>query len=198
MTKHIFTTGNVTTTVLDLTEGLGERTPEDILRLTKDGTIKEYSELLPDGRTITYSLEVEEEVLEEEEEIEINSTRTVGTRKAETGEILTSILEGEEIKVSKSLSRTVSREEGVTSREVIQSQEMEGGASFSLEWSGPGERLEERTGGMIEERLGERTGGMIEEKPEEKPEESEQLESQDRNRSPNTFLSDQGVLVTEL
>ena len=42
MTKHIFTRGNVTTTVLDLTEGLGGRTPEEILKLTEDGTIKEY------------------------------------------------------------------------------------------------------------------------------------------------------------
>ena len=42
MTKHIFTKGNVTTTVLDLTEGLGGRTPEEILRLTQDGTIREY------------------------------------------------------------------------------------------------------------------------------------------------------------
>ena len=42
MTKHIFTQGNVTTTVLDLTEGLGGRTPEEILKLTQDGTIREY------------------------------------------------------------------------------------------------------------------------------------------------------------
>ena len=42
MTKHIFTNGNVTTTVLDLTEGLGGRTPEEILKLTQDGTIREY------------------------------------------------------------------------------------------------------------------------------------------------------------
>ena len=99
MTKHIFTTGNVTTTVVDLTEGLGDRTPEEILRLTQDGTIKEYSEQLPDGRTITYSLEVEEEILEEEQEIEINSSRLVGIKTADTGETVRSVLEGEEITI---------------------------------------------------------------------------------------------------
>ena len=49
MTKHIFTNGNVTTTVLDLTEGLGGRTPEEILKLTKDGTIKEYRYVVHKG-----------------------------------------------------------------------------------------------------------------------------------------------------
>ena len=122
---------------------------------------------MPDGRTITYSLEVEEEILEEEEEIEINSSRTVGTKTADTGQTLTSILEGEEITVNKSLSRTVSREEGVTSREVVLSQEREEGASFSLEWSG---RDSER---------------------ESEPRTSEKEET-------NTFLSEQGVLITEL
>ena len=58
------------TTVVDLTSGLGGRTTEEILALTKDGAVKEYSEILPDGRTITYSLEVEEELFEEEEDIE--------------------------------------------------------------------------------------------------------------------------------
>ena len=172
MTKHIFTTGNVTTTVVDLTEGLGDRTPEEILRLTQDGTIKEYSEQLPDGRTITYSLEVEEEILEEEQEIEINSSRLVGIKTADTGETVRSVLEGEEITVNKCLSRTVSREEGVTSREVILSQEKEGGASFSVEWSS-----------------GDKTQL-----------DSEQLLSEEKTegKSANTFLSDQGVPVTEL
>ena len=122
---------------------------------------------MPDGRTITYSLEVEEEILEEEEEIEINSSRTVGTKTADTGQTLTSILEGEEITVNKSLSRTVSREEGVTSREVVLSQEREGGASFSLEWSG-----------------------------QDSERESEQRTSE--KDQTNTFLSEQGVLITEL
>ena len=178
MTKHIFTTGNVTTTLVDLTEGLGPRTPEEIMRLTKDGTIKEYSEVLPDGRIITYSLEVEEEILEEEEEIEINSSRTVGIATAGSGETMTSILEGEEIRVSKCLSRTVSREEGVTSKEVIHSQETEGGASFSVEWTLPAEKSQVSS----EESLSEES--LSEEKNE--------------NKETNTFLSDQGVLVTEL
>ena len=177
MTKHIFTTGNVTTTVVDLTEGLGDRTPEEILRLTQDGTIKEYSEQLPDGRTITYSLEVEEEILEEEQEIEINSSRLVGIKTADTGETVRSVLEGEEITVNKCLSRTVSREEGVTSREVILSQEKEGGASFSVEWSSGAPGLLDKTQPDSEQLLSE-----------------ENTES----KSANTFLSDQGVPVTEL
>ena len=71
-----------------------------------------------------------------------------------------------------SLSRTVSREEGVTSREVILSQEKEGGASFSVEWSS-----------------GDKTQL-----------DSEQLLSEEKteSKSANTFLSDQGVPVTEL
>lgn len=101
MTKHVFTKGNVTTTILDLTEGIGQRSPEEIFKLTSGGEIKEFSEQLPDGRIITYSLEVEEEILEEEEEIEINSSRKIGTCTAETPEgvidTLTSVIEGEEI-----------------------------------------------------------------------------------------------------
>ena len=130
-----------------------------------------FSEILPDGRTITYSLEVEEEILEEEEEIEINSSRTVGTKTADTGQTLTSILEGEEITVNKSLSRTVSREDGeVTRREIVQSQEREGGASFSLEWSGRDSEREEKL----------------------------ESENQRTSEETNTFLSEQGVLITEL
>ena len=126
---------------------------------------------MPDGRTITYSLEVEEEILEEEEEIEINSSRTVGTKTADTGQTLTSILEGEEITVNKSLSRTVSREDGeVTRREIVQSQEREGGASFSLEWSGRDSEREEKL----------------------------ESENQRTSEETNTFLSEQGVLITEL
>ena len=79
MTKHVFTRGNVTTTVVDLTEGIGQRSAEEILKLTSEGEIREFSERLPDGRIITYSLEIEEEILEEEEEIEINSSRKIGT-----------------------------------------------------------------------------------------------------------------------
>ena len=41
MTKHIFTKGNVTTTLLDLTEGIGQRSPEEILSLTQNGTLSQ-------------------------------------------------------------------------------------------------------------------------------------------------------------
>ena len=137
--KHTFTKGNVTTTIVDLTEGIGQRTPAEILRLTQDGAIREYSETLPDGRIITYSLEVEEEILEEEEEIEINTTRKIGTCTAEHPEglvdTLTSVVEGEEITVNKTFSRTISRDELGTCTEVIQSSEKEGGSSVSMEWS---------------------------------------------------------------
>ena len=47
--------------------------------MTREGAIREYSETFPDGRINTYSVEVEEEVLEEEQDIEIASSRTVAT-----------------------------------------------------------------------------------------------------------------------
>lgn len=148
MTKHIFTNGNVTTTLLDLTEGIGQRSPEEILSLTQNGAIKEFSERLPDGRIITYSLEIEEETLEEEEEIEINSSRRVGTCTAENSgglvDTVTRVVEGEEIIVNKTFSRTLSTEEG-TNREVLTTTETEGGASVSVDWS-RGTREEADTG----------------------------------------------------
>jgi len=137
MTKHIFTKGNVTTTLVDLTEGIGNRTPAEILILTDDGAVREYSEKLPDGRVITYSLEIEEEVLEEEEEIEISSRRRVDTSTAETPggnvDTCTRVIEGEQIVVNKTFSRTVSTDEG-TSKEVLQSSETEGGGSVTVEF----------------------------------------------------------------
>ena len=171
MTKHIFTKGNVTTTLVDMTEGLGTRSPAEILLLTEDGAIREYSEKLPDGRIITYSLEVEEEVLEEEEEIEINSSRKIGTLAAETpsGQVdtLTSIVEGEEILVNKTFSRTVSSDELGTSREVIQSSETEGGSSVSVQFT--------------------------------RDQAESDLKCKKDNHSHNaTFVSDTGELVTEL
>ena len=60
--------------------------------------------------SLTCLLEVEEEILEEEEEIEINSSRRIGTCTAETGgqaDTVTSVEEGEEITVSKTFSRIV-------------------------------------------------------------------------------------------
>ena len=172
MTKHIFTKGNVTTTLVDMTEGLGTRSPAEILLLTEDGAIREYSEKLPDGRIITYSLEVEEEVLEEEEEIEINSSRKIDTLASETpgGQVdtVTSIVEGENIVVNKTFSRTVSSDEG-TSKEVIQSSETEGGSSVTVQFS------------------------------RDSAEQSDLKCNQD-NPPPNnaTFVSDSGELITEL
>ena len=108
MTSHTFTSGNVITTVLDLTNGIGGRTTEEILALTREGAIREYSEALPDGRIITYSVEVEEEVLEEDLDIEIASSRTVATCTAEGSggvvDLVRSVVEGEEITVCRTFS----------------------------------------------------------------------------------------------
>ena len=138
MTTTTFTCGNMVTTVVDLTDGVGVRSTEEILALTGAGAVKEYSETLPDGRTITYSLEVEEEVLEEEQDIEIASSRTVTTCTMDGSggvvETVKSVMEGEEITVVKTNSRTVSREEGSTV-EIIRSEEKEGGSSETVESS---------------------------------------------------------------
>ena len=103
--------------------------------MTREGAIREYSEALPDGRIITYSVEVEEEVLEEEQDIEIASSRIVATCTAEgSGGVVNtvrSVVEGEEITVCRTFSRTVSREDG-TSLEVIRSKETEEGANVSM------------------------------------------------------------------
>lgn len=174
MTKHIFTKGNVTTTLLDLTEGIGQRSPEEILSLTQNGTLKEYSERLPDGRIITYSLEIEEEVLEEEEEIEINSSRKIGTCTAENPlglvDTVTKVLEGEEIIVNKTFSRTVSSDEGTRATEVLTTTEREGVNRFSI--SG-------------------------ETHVAEKQEQTVARERQDSGDS-NTFVTDSGLQITEL
>ena len=79
------------------------------MQLTCFHKVREYSEKLPDGRVITYSLEIEEEVLEEEEEIEISSRRRVDTSTAETPggnvDTCTRVIEGEQIVVNKIFSR---------------------------------------------------------------------------------------------
>ena len=138
MASHTFTTGNMITTVVDLTNGIGGRTTQEILDLTKDGTIREYSETLLDGRTITYSVEVEEEVLEEEQDIEISSSKTVATCTAESSggvvDTVRSVVEGEEMTVLRTFSRTVSTEDGTYS-EVLSTEEKEGGTSMCLEFS---------------------------------------------------------------
>ena len=168
MTKHVFTRGNVTTTVVDLTEGIGQRSAEEILKLTSEGEIREFSERLPDGRIITYSLEIEEEILEEEEEIEINSSRKIGTCTSENPEgvvdTVTSVVEGEEITVNKKFSRTVSQD-GVINTEILKSCEVEGGESVSVEWS--------------------RSDQFNKENSEEKSD-------------AKSFLSESGVMITEL
>ena len=46
----------------------------------------EVREELPDGRTVVYSVEVEEELLEEEEDIEIRSSRLVSSCSLQRGE----------------------------------------------------------------------------------------------------------------
>ena len=137
MTTTTFTSGNKVTTVVDLTSGLGSRTTEEILALTKEGAVKEYSEVLPDGRTITYSLEVEEELFEEEEDIEIVSSKTVTSCTLHNGAGIVgtarNIQQGEEITVKKTNSRTVSREEGVMV-DIIRSEEKEGGSTIFVEY----------------------------------------------------------------
>ena len=179
MTKHIFTKGNVTTTLLDLTEGIGQRSPEEILSLTQNGTLKEYSERLPDGRIITYSLEIEEEILEEEEEIEINSSRKIGTCTAENPlgrvDTVTKVVEGEEIIVNRTFSRTVSSDEGTREREVLTTTEREGGSSVSINrFSTSGDT---------------HTG--------ENQEQAMPRERQDSEDS-NTIVTDSGLQITEL
>lgn len=128
--------------------------------------------------SLTCLLEVEEEVLEEEEEIEINSSRRIGTCTAETGgqvDTVTSVEEGEEITVSKTFSRTISREEG-SSREVLRSTEREGGSSVTLEYSTNQARA------LGQDRAEPRNNDPDTEHREEA----------------NTVLSDSGVMVTEL
>ena len=184
MTKHIFTKGNVTTTLLDLTEGIGQRSPEEILSLTQNGTLKEYSERLPDGRIITYSLEIEEEVLEEEEEIEINSSRKIGTCTAENPlglvDTVTKVVEGEEIIVNKTFVRTVSSDEGTREREVLTTTEREGVNRFST--SADSNRFSTSGDTFVGE----------------KQEQAVVRERQNSGDSNNTFMTDSGLQITEL
>ena len=98
---------------------------------------------MPDGRTITYSLEVEEEVLEEEQDIEIASSKTVTTFTLEGSgnvvETVRNVKEAEEITVVKTNSRTVSNEEG-SEVEIIVSEEKEGGSTETVEYSRSGNK----------------------------------------------------------
>ena len=137
MTSKTFSSGNTVTTVVDLTEGIGGRSTEEILELTKSGAVREFSETLPDGRIITYTLEVEEEILEEQQDIEINASKTITTFTLEGGnvvETVTNVKDSEDITVVKTNSRTVSRDEGCEV-EVIVSEEKEGGSTETVECS---------------------------------------------------------------
>jgi hypothetical protein len=193
MTSHTFTAGNVITTVLDLTNGIGGRTREEILALTRYGAIREYSEALPDGRIITYSVEVEEEVLEEEKDIEIASSRTVATYTAEGSggvvDTVRSVVEGEEITVLRTFSRSVSREDG-TSMEVIRSKETEEGAKVSIEYSRS--HVNEKVMNLEERYLSGDDHIRI-----KTDEEATGLNNGVEIPS-KTFVSENGVLVTEL
>merc|ERR1711915_587466 len=136
MTKTTLTNGNTVTTLLDLTEGIGNKTAEEILELSDHGAVKEFSEILPDGRIVTYSLQVEEEILEEEEDIEIvtNKTVTSVTLEGSNGvvESFTNTQEGEAINVMKINSRTVT--DGTESRkEIIKQEDREAGWTSSFE-----------------------------------------------------------------
>ena len=51
--------GNVTTEIIDMTGGKGHLSTDEILAKT-GGKGGEYSEVGPDGKTYTYSVEVEE------------------------------------------------------------------------------------------------------------------------------------------
>ena len=64
--------------------------------------------VLPDGRIVTYTAEVEEEVIQEEEDIEITGCRVVTTCSKENNYQVETIIrrtEGELIKVTKTNSR---------------------------------------------------------------------------------------------
>lgn len=53
------TEGNVTTEIVDLTEGKGHLSTDEILNKT-GGKAGQHVEVGPDGKTYTYSVEVEE------------------------------------------------------------------------------------------------------------------------------------------
>ena len=137
MTSITYRYGNTFTTVVDLTEGLGGRTTEELLELSHNGKIREFSETLEDGRVVTYSLEVKEEILEEELDMEIASSRQVTTCSSEVGGVvdtLMSVVEDEEITVQRSFSRSVSREDE-TIIEVLKTEEKEFGGRAWVEIS---------------------------------------------------------------
>jgi len=64
MSSRVIKEGNVTTEILDLTNGIGGKSAEEILSLTNGGSVREYTETRPDGSTVTYTIDVEEEYIE--------------------------------------------------------------------------------------------------------------------------------------
>ena len=66
--------------------------------------------MLPDGRVVTYTAEVEDEIIQEQEDIEITGCRVLTTSSKEnshTVETVVRLAEGEIIKVTKTNSRLV-------------------------------------------------------------------------------------------
>jgi len=59
MSTKVIKDGNVTTTIMDLTNGVGGKSAEEILALTGGGKTREYTEVRPDGATVTYTIDVE-------------------------------------------------------------------------------------------------------------------------------------------
>ena len=73
------------------------------------GEVREWSEVLPDGREVTYTAEVEEEIIQEQEDIEITGCRVLTTSSKENSHTLETVVrlaEGEIIKVTKTNSRS--------------------------------------------------------------------------------------------
>ena len=76
--------------------------------VSQGGEVREWSEVLPDGRVVTYTAEVEDEIIQEQEDIEITGCRVVTTSSKEnshTVETVVRLTEGEIIKVTKTNSR---------------------------------------------------------------------------------------------
>ena len=72
------------------------------------GEVREWTEVLPDGRVVTYTAEVEDEIIQEQEDIEITGCRVLTTSSKENSHMVETVVrlaEGEIIKVTKTNSR---------------------------------------------------------------------------------------------
>ena len=70
--------------------------------------MREWTEVLPDGRVVTYTAEVEDEIIQEQEDIEITGCRVLTTSSKENSHMVETVVrlaEGEIIKVTKTNSR---------------------------------------------------------------------------------------------